>query len=358
MEALSPVLLSVLLILTFIQPSHPFTHRRLIRCGAQQQQLSTSDQVLWSVTAAAAAAGKPKQITLPPSDRNYYWELSQVAFSLLPLSPGSRRRTIVQEVVKDTVWTLDQLQGIVNVNVPVRSTIIKLSGGGLFVYNPVAPTKECLKIVRGLEEQHGQVQHIVLGTVGLEHKALAGPFSQYFQNANIWIQPGQWSFPINLPSQLLGFPIGSRTIREIPLDDASDNPWASDFEFRVLGPLRFKSVGAFSETAFFHRDTKTLLVTDIIVKVGDQPPPIILEDPRAILFHSRDEMLDEVQDIEETRLRGWRRMVLFGLVFYPASIRVSGLFETLGKISRVSSTSKLLGEGAIPFSGGLYPWSW
>lgn len=264
----------------------------------------------------------------------------------------------MQEVVKDKIWTLDQLQGIVNVNVPVRSTIIKLSGGGLFVYNPVAPTKECLKIVRGLEEQHGQVQHIVLGTVGLEHKALAGPFSQYFKNANIWIQPGQWSFPINLPSQLLGFPIGSRTTREIPLDDALDNPWAADFDFRVLGPLRFKSVGAFSETAFYHRDTKTLLVTDIIVKVGDQPPPIILEDPRAILFHSRNEMLDDVQDTGETRLRGWRRMVLFGLVFYPASIRVSGLFETLGKIPRVSSTSELLGKGAIPFSGGLYPWSW
>ena len=357
MEALSPMLLSVLLILTFIQSSLSFTHRRLIRCGAQQhqqqQQLSTIDQVLW-----AASAGNPKQITLPPSDRSYYWELSQVAFSLLPLSPGSRRRTIVQEVVKDKIWTLDQLQGIVNVNVPVRSTIIKLSGGGLFVYNPVAPTKECLKIVRGLEEQHGQVQHIVLGTVGLEHKALAGPFSQYFKNANIWIQPGQWSFPINLPSQLLGFPIGSRTTREIPLDDALDNPWAADFDFRVLGPLRFKSVGAFSETAFYHRDTKTLLVTDIIVKVGDQPPPIILEDPRAILFHSRNEMLDDVQDTGETRLRGWRRMVLFGLVFYPASIRVSGLFETLGKIPRVSSTSELLGKGAIPFSGGLYPWSW
>ena len=105
---------------------------------------------------ALYSTGNRPQITLPPSDSSYYWELSQVAFSLLPLSPRSRRKTILQEVVKDRVWTLDQLQGIVNVNVPVRSTIIKLSGGGLFVYNPVAPTKECLKIVRGLEQQHEQ----------------------------------------------------------------------------------------------------------------------------------------------------------------------------------------------------------
>ena len=65
---------------------------------------------------------------------------------------------------------MDQVQGVVNVNVPVRATIIKLKRGGLWVHNPVAPTPEHLGLVRALEAAHGPVKHIVLGTVGLEHK--------------------------------------------------------------------------------------------------------------------------------------------------------------------------------------------
>ena len=46
---------------------------------------------------------------------------------------------------------------------------------GLFVYAPVAPTEECLELLRELEEQHGAVRHIVLPTVAVEHKPLGEP---------------------------------------------------------------------------------------------------------------------------------------------------------------------------------------
>lgn len=93
------------------------------------------------------------------------------------------------------VWTFDQLQGILYVIVPVRMTVIKLEkseGGGLFVYAPVAPTAECLAMMRGLEAEHGPVRHIVLGTLGLEHKVFAGPFAQRFSQARVWFTPGQY----------------------------------------------------------------------------------------------------------------------------------------------------------------------
>ena len=32
--------------------------------------------------------------------------------------------------------------------------MIKLTGGGLFVYNPVAPTQECLLIMKDIEKNH------------------------------------------------------------------------------------------------------------------------------------------------------------------------------------------------------------
>lgn len=147
----------------------------------------------------SASVGEIAPIQLPESSPQYYWDLSRVAFSLLPLAPGPRRKTIFSEVVKGSVWTADQLQGIVNVNVPVRGVIIRLSGGGLLVYNPVAPTGEVLSYMRELEAAHGPVKHIVLGSLGLEHKALCGPFTRYFPEAQCWQQPGQWSFPANLP---------------------------------------------------------------------------------------------------------------------------------------------------------------
>lgn len=97
------------------------------------------------------------------------------------------------------VWTFDQLQGILYVIVPVRMTIIKLEkteGGGLFVYAPVAPTGECMSMIRKLEAEHGPVKHIVLGTLALEHKVFAGPFAQRFSEAKVWFTPGQYRYVV------------------------------------------------------------------------------------------------------------------------------------------------------------------
>ncbi|CAN0425816.1 unnamed protein product, partial [Ectocarpus sp. 8 AP-2014] len=126
------------------------------------------------------------------------------------------------------VWTFDQLQGILYVIVPVRMTVIKLDkseGGGLFVYAPVAPTGECMAMMRKLEAEHGPVRHIVLGTLGLEHKVFAGPFAQRFSEARVWYTPGQYSFPIGLPLSWLGF--GGRPTKEIPAS-SEDAPWGAD----------------------------------------------------------------------------------------------------------------------------------
>ena len=86
----------------------------------------------------------------------------------------------------------------------------------------------------------------------------------------------------------------------------------------MLGPLKINGrfgQGSFAETAFFHKSSKTLLVTDSIVKVPTEPPEIVTEDPSGLLFHARDNYLDEVADTAENRRKGWRRTVQFGLTF-------------------------------------------
>lgn len=132
--------------------------------------------------------------------------------------------------------------------------------------------------------------------------------------------------------------------------------WQEEIEYEVLGPFNFKSVGGFSETAFYHKATKSLLVTDTVVSVTKTPPPIIQEDPRALLFHARDNITEVLEDTPINREKGWRRMVQFGLVFFPSQIEVTPVPLAVEEAKHVDLRMANLGDGAVPLN--LYPWSW
>ena len=68
-------------------------------------------------------------------------------------------------------------------------------------------------------------------------------------------------------------------------------------------------------------------MTDTIIRVDNEPPAIIQDDPRSLIYHSRDKMPDIVDDTPENRRKGWRRMVLFGLFFRPAGNFVNCLYD-------------------------------
>ena len=104
------------------------------------------------------------------------------------------------------MWAFDQLIGIYYVHVPIRMTVVRMESGGLFVYAPVAPTLECLDLLQPLIDAHGPVRYIVLPSVAVEHKVLAGPFARAFPDAEFYAQDQQYSFPVPLPSLFLGLP--------------------------------------------------------------------------------------------------------------------------------------------------------
>lgn len=301
------------------------------------------------------------EIKIPKSDPKLKFDFGRFCFSLIPLTPETtgRRKSILTEIVPNEIWTIDQLQGIINVNVPVRCTIIKLhkDGGSLFINNPVAPTEECIEMVRKIEaDTKAKVKHIVLSSLALEHKGTTGLFSSYFPESTVYIQPGQYAFPLDLPTVLF-YPLG-KPIKPIPTC-SDDAPWGDEIAHEILGPLKpRKGPGGFAETSFFHRATRTLCITDAIVRVDAEPPAIVQEDPRALLYHARDDMLSTVCDSPESRRKGWRRMVLFGLVFQPSGITVTDTLQAIRMLDKVSPEMKKLGAGAIPYDGGLYPWRW
>ena len=68
-----------------------------------------------------------------PADQRWgFWPL-------LPLYPYGHRRTLFSELIPGQLWSLEQLQGVYYVAVPVRLTVAKVPGG-LMLVNPLPPT--------------------------------------------------------------------------------------------------------------------------------------------------------------------------------------------------------------------------
>jgi len=275
--------------------------------------------------------------------RDFRWQY----WPLLPIYPYDKRRTLRQEVLKNTIWTFDQVQGIFYVVVPIRMTVIRLETGGLLVYAPVAPTPECIRFMRELEAEHGAVKHIVLPTIsGLEHKVFVGPFARKFPQAQVYIAPQQWSFPVNLPLSWLGFP-PKRT--HILSSSSSDyNPFGETFDYAILGPIKLR-LGSFGEVALFHKPSRTALVTDSVISIPKTPPESVQLDPYPLLFHARDNSVEPVEDTPEMREKGWQRICLFANYFQPDALEVLDWSKTWQEAKPAPDRSKKAYFGFYPF---------
>uniref|UniRef100_A0A061SH43 Uncharacterized protein n=1 Tax=Tetraselmis sp. GSL018 TaxID=582737 RepID=A0A061SH43_9CHLO len=260
---------------------------------------------------------------LSPSERKVlqgkrFWAL----WPALPIAPYSSRKTVLREIFPGKMYALEQTQGLLNVIVNVRMVVVVLRGGGLWVHNPLAPTAELLEMMAGLEERHGAVRYIVLGSTQVEHKVFLGPFARAFPKAQVHAVPTQWSWPVNLPLTLLGlFP---RRLAGIVSDSfeggqfpGGKSPWANEFEQAVLSvPLR---VGQFTEAAFFHKDTRTVILTDALQCVPEEPPEVCPRE--SLLIRARDGPGLELADSLGTRRQGWAKIVLFALYFKPKVVK-------------------------------------
>lgn len=282
------------------------------------------------------------QIKHQSNSKDDFWRY----WFLVPIYPYSQRRTIRKEIVQDTIWTFEQLQGIFYVVVPIRMTVVKLQQGGLLVYAPVAPTKECLRLVNELVTEHGEVKYIILPTIsGLEHKAFVVPFARNFPNAQVYVSPHQWSFPFNLPLKWLGFP--SQRTHILPAD-SSQTPFASEFDYAILDEIDL-NLGKFEEVAFFHKRSRTLLVTDSIVAIPENPPAIVQLDSYPLLFHARDSATDAIADTQENRRKGWQRICLFALYFRSSVLDVPKWGKVFQNAFKASDRSKKAYFGLFPF---------
>ncbi|NES76893.1 MULTISPECIES: DUF4336 domain-containing protein [Okeania] len=288
-------------------------------------------------------SGKQRQQNISHS-QDWSWPL----WPILPLYPYGQRRTLRKEIVKDTIWTFDQLQGIFYVTVPIRMTVVRMIGGGLFVYAPIAPTRECVRLVNELVEKYGEVRYIILPTIsGLEHKVYVGPFARKFPTAEVFVTPNQWSFPLNLPLSWLGLPRNRTYLLPV---NSGDAPFAAEFDYATLGPLDI-GFKPFAEVVFWHSPSQTLLAVDTVLSVPAEPPDILNLDPYPLLFHAKDDVFDVVEDTPTNRCVGWQKICLFGLYFQVGALEVVPTGEIFKNVWKAGDRSKRA-------YFGLLPWRW
>ena len=273
------------------------------------------------------------------ADQRWPW------WPLLPLYPYGRRRTLVRELIPDQLWSFEQLQGVFYVAVPIRMTVARVPGG-LMLYAPVAPTAEVRSALRDLEQRHGPVLSIVLPTAsGLEHKLPVPAMARAFPGAEVWVTPGQWSFPLPLPLPLLGFPAGrTRVLGE------QGYPHGEALQWHSLGPIDL-GLGRFQELACLHRASGALLLTDALVAINATPPELFELDPTPLLFHARDRGDQPLEDSPALRLKGWQRLAMFASYLRPEALEVPALATLLRQAFQPGC------RNARSYFG-LYPFHW
>ena len=159
----------------------------------------------------------------------------------------------------------------------------------------------------------------------------------------MWVTPGQWSFPINLPASWLGFPRGrTRVLGEQGFPHPEELQWLS------LGPLDL-GLGRFQEFSCLQRSTGALLITDALVAINPQPPELFNLDPTPLLFHARDRGDQPLQDSPALRLKGWQRLALFASYLRPEALQVPPPGQLLGQAFRPGCRNPRSYFGIYPF---------
>uniref|UniRef100_A0A0D3G9P1 Uncharacterized protein n=1 Tax=Oryza barthii TaxID=65489 RepID=A0A0D3G9P1_9ORYZ len=316
-------------------PPQPLRPRRGIAVPSSYSHRAAT-RLRLAVSASSTTTGTTETTSERGGAERFYFNFTGFPF---PLGPFLNRRTIRTEAVKGRIWLFEQEQalGFSSVSTNTRMTVIKLKSGGLWL----------------LKELDAPVEHIVLPTFAYEHKVFFGPFTRKFPRAQIWVAPRQWSWPINLPLEFFGI------FRAKPLQDEDDDtPWAGEIEQKMLSSPEV-GIGPYVEVAFYHKPSRTLLVTDAVIFVPRQPPECISKESLLasaknglavkILSKGKEVPDEPVVDNKLNRQKGWERMVLQILFLGPSNLlEPNASFAQMSQKLIVSPIVKTLVFSKVP----------
>lgn len=156
--------------------------------------------------------------------------------------------------VDENIWIVDGGKiSFYGLPFSTRMTIVRLENGDLFVHSPVAPTPELLEEV----DQLGRVAHLV--SPNWIHYAFIAEWAAAFPEAQSWASP-------NVRNRAAKY--SNHVHFDQDLDEFPDPAWALELEQLIV-----HGSAAHVEVVFFHKSSRTLILTDLIenFEIGEIP---------------------------------------------------------------------------------------
>lgn len=125
-----------------------------------------------------------------------------------------------------------------------RMTVVKLKDGKLWIHSPIASNEDLFTELDAL----GRVAYLI--SPNKIHYAYIADWKKRYPHAQAWSSPGVEERAKNQKVKL---------VFDAPLTDESPDFWSDEID-----QLIFKGSYVIEEVVFFHKSTKTLIVTDLI----------------------------------------------------------------------------------------------
>jgi hypothetical protein len=173
-----------------------------------------------------------------------------------PSDPATYPPLDVPKPVAESIWIVDSGPlRVLGAPLPVRMTVIRLANGDLWLHSP---TRYDENLRRELEK-HGRIRHLVAPDIA--HWTFLQEWQQRCPDAATWAAPG-------LRDRAQVKKSGVRLDRD--LGEAPPGEWAGDMEQTVVPGA------GFAEVAFFHKPSRTLVLTDIVQNLEPEKLPTLM----------------------------------------------------------------------------------
>lgn len=125
-----------------------------------------------------------------------------------------------------------------------RMTVVRLKDQTLWIHSPIKPNEKSFNEIDAL----GEVKHLV--SPNKIHYAYIAEWKKRYPNATAWSSPG-----VEKRAQSQDI----ETAFDRPLKDDAPSHWSDEID-----QLIFKGSRALEEVVFFHKQSRTLILTDLI----------------------------------------------------------------------------------------------
>ena len=156
------------------------------------------------------------------------------------------------KLMAENIWIVDgpaieMSFGLTKVPFSTRMTVVKLANGKLWCHSPIQPTQALLDSL----DQLGEVAFLI-GPNKL-HYAYLQAWKDIYPQAQVWLASG---IDQRVRAQKIPLPHGQELTDQAPPD------WSAE-----LDQVLFKGSCFMQEAVFFHKASKTLILTDMIENI-------------------------------------------------------------------------------------------